>query len=156
MVGRRKWAPCGWLLLTLSCASSAPAPVTSSAPEVRLLDGRRVAWPTLLDSQGSTLVVFATLWCQICRRELPEVQAWARAHREPKRTVYVFSGGEMPGVVDQIRALKLDETALTVVVDADGHLADYYRVQSTPTLLMLTVEGRVLSTQHRFKSLDLD
>jgi thiol-disulfide isomerase/thioredoxin len=156
MVGFAKKALSTFLLLGLSCATVAHAPSVGSEPEVRLLDGSIVAWPSLLAAQGTTVVVFATLWCEICRRERPEVEAWARAHREPRRMVYVISGGELPGALEQIRALHLDDTALTVVVDADGRLADHYAVESTPTLLVLEAQGRVLSTQHRFKSLNLD
>jgi thiol-disulfide isomerase/thioredoxin len=144
------------LLVCVSCATTPHSPAVDSAPEVRLLDGTVVAWPSLLASQGNTLVVFATLWCEICRRERPEVQAWAQAHSEPKRTVYVFSGGTLPEVAEQIRALHLDTNALTVVVDVDGRLADHYAVHSTPTLFLLGAEGRVLSRRRRFESLDLN
>jgi thiol-disulfide isomerase/thioredoxin len=151
-----KMAMSALLLLGLSCATVAHTQPVGSDPEVRLLDGNVVSWPSLLAPQGTTLVVFATLWCDICRRERPEVEAWARAHRDPRRTVYVFSGGELPGMMEQIRALHLDDTALTVVVDADGRLADRYAVEGTPTLLVLGAQGRVLSAQRRFKALNLD
>jgi thiol-disulfide isomerase/thioredoxin len=134
-------------LLSLGCAT-VHASSAGPAPEVLLLDGTLAPWPSLLSSQGNTLVVFATLWCQICRRERPAVEAWARSHPE-QRTVYVFSGGELPKAAEDIRALHLD-AALTVVVDADGRLADHYAVQSTPTLLLLGAGGQLLSTQHRF------
>jgi thiol-disulfide isomerase/thioredoxin len=156
MVSLAKGALSTALLLGLSCATVVRTPSGGPEPEVRLLDGSVVSWPSLLAPQGPTLVVFATLWCDICRRERPQVEAWARAHREPRRTVYVFSGGELPAAVQQIRTLGLDSTALTVVVDADGRLADYYAVETTPTLLVLGAQGRVLATSHRFKSVDLD
>jgi thiol-disulfide isomerase/thioredoxin len=152
------------LLLETGCATAGPAPAgqdglaspTGAEPEVRLLDGSLARWSSLLAAQGETLVVFATLWCEICRRERPTVEAWARAHQGSQRSIYVFSGGELPTAVDQIRALHLDTTALTVVVDADGRLADHYAVEATPTLLLLGAQGRVLSVQHRFKALNLN
>lgn len=153
MVGSRT-ASLSLLLLGLSCATAHSQPAVPSQaetePEVRLLDGTRVPWSSLLESQGGTLVVFATLWCEVCRRERPAVEAWARAQHELRRTVYVFSGGELAKATDQIRALHLDTSALTVVVDADGRLADHYAVQTTPTLLWLGTQGQVLSTHHRF------
>jgi len=153
MVGLRK-AFGALILLSLSCATAhlQPAPAETE-PEVRLLDGNSVRWSSLLGSEGGTLVVFATLWCEICRRERPKVEAWARAHQPSRRTVYVFSGGELPQAIDQIRALQLDTSALTVVVDAEGRLADHYAVQTTPTLLLLGAQGQVLSTQHRFDAI---
>jgi len=156
MVAPAKRAVSGLLLLGLSCASVPPAPPAAAAPEVRLLDDRVVPFPSLLAAQGNTLVVFATPWCEICRQERPDVEAWARSHCDPKRTVYVFSGGQLPGVTEEIRALKLDTNALTVVVDADGRLADYYAVQATPTLFVIGAQGRVLSSRRRFSSSDLD
>lgn len=142
------------LCLAASCAGAPVAP-GSPAPEVLLLDGSRVPWPSLLGPRDATLVVFATLWCEVCRRERPAVTAWARAHQGSHRTVYVFSGSELPGAVEQIRALHLDP-ALTVVVDSDGRLADRYAVQSTPTLLVIGADGRVLATAHRFEAVHLE
>jgi thiol-disulfide isomerase/thioredoxin len=130
-------------------ASSIDAPLT-----VQLLDGSTLAWPSLLASQDTTLVVFATLWCEICRKERPAVEAWARVHRSA-RTVYVFSGSALPQVAALATARAVDTAALTVIVDADGKLADRYAVQATPTLLLLGSDGRVLATQHRFAALDL-
>jgi thiol-disulfide isomerase/thioredoxin len=136
-------------LLSLGCAT-VPVSTARPAPQVLLLDGTTVSWPSVLAPKGTTLVVFATLWCQICRRERPAVEAWARAHRLSQPTVYVFSGGELPKAIEDILALQLDTSALTVVVDADGRLADRYAVQSTPTFLVIGAGGRVLSTHHRF------
>ncbi|HUB08904.1 MAG TPA: TlpA disulfide reductase family protein [Myxococcales bacterium] len=136
-----------WLALGLGCASVRLAPA-GAPPDVRLLGGRVVPWASLLAPQGTTLVVFATLWCEICRRERPAVQAWARAH--PHRTVYVFSGGEPAQAAQEIRGLHLDPSALTVVVDADGRLADHFGVEATPTLLLLDPSGHVIATSHRF------
>jgi thiol-disulfide isomerase/thioredoxin len=156
MVGSVKNALSALLLLGLSCATTTPRQSPDPAPAVLLVDGSTVSWQSLLGPQDSTLVVFATTWCEICRQERPKVEAWARAHRPPKRTVYVFSGGELPGVMEQVRAFQLDNSALTVVVDADGRLADHYSVQFTPTLLVLGAEGRVLTTCHRFSEVHLD
>ncbi len=152
MVSLRKTTLVALALLGLGCATVQLSSSTPE-PEVRLLDGTTASWPSLLDPQGHTLVVFATLWCDICRRERPAVEAWARTHPS-RRTLYVFSGGELPKTVEQIRALHLD-AALTVIVDADGRLADRYAVQSTPTLLLVGAQGRVLSTRHRFDPRDL-
>jgi hypothetical protein len=100
MVGRAKRAPSAWLLLSLlslGCATTHSMPPPVSELKVRLLDGQVVSWPSLWAPDGTTVVVFATVWCEICRHERPEVEAWARAHREPKRTVYVFSGVSCQG-----------------------------------------------------------
>ncbi len=156
MVGPRQKALGALLVIGLGCASVGHQPSTTAVPDVRLLDGSVVSWSSLLVTQGDTVVVFATPWCEICRRERPEVEAWAKAHPDPKRTVYVFSGGELPGVAEQIRALHMDDTGLTIVLDPDGKLADHYAVQSTPTVFVLGPEGHVLSTQHRFKAIKLD
>jgi thiol-disulfide isomerase/thioredoxin len=160
MVALRKTSSVALVLLSLGCATTPPVHghgcLGRPEPEVHLPDGTTVPWPSLLAPQGTTVVVFATLWCEICRRERPAVEAWARAHQPSLRTVYVFSGGELPKAIEQIQALHLDTAALTIVVDADGQLADRYGIQSTPTLLVLGAQGQVLSTVHRFASLGLD
>jgi thiol-disulfide isomerase/thioredoxin len=142
-------------LFSAGCAGNTQVAPAGSDLQVSLVDGTTASWSSLVAAQGRTVVVFATLWCEICRRERPAVEAWARDHRSDQRTIYVFSGGELPDATQQIKKLGLDPSAFTVVVDADGRLADHYGVESTPTLLVLGAQGRVLSTAHRFEQLDL-
>jgi thiol-disulfide isomerase/thioredoxin len=137
------------------CATARSVSGSDRVDQVQLLDGPRVAWASALDPEKPTLVVFATLWCEVCRQERPAVQAWARAHQGQVRTLYVFSGGELPGVVAQIRAVGLDPSALTVVVDADGSLADRHGVEATPTLVLLGPGGGRLAVWHRIEAVQL-
>jgi thiol-disulfide isomerase/thioredoxin len=138
-------------------AGCAAAPIRDPGPrpgEVLLLDGSRVAWTSLLEREP-TLAVFATPWCEVCRAERPAVQAWARSHRDQVRTLYVFSGGELPGALEKARGLGLDPGALVVVVDSDGAIADRHGVQATPTLLLLGRGGEVRATHHRLAEVQL-
>lgn len=148
----------GLLLLAWALGGCAAAPrgaVASPEGEVLLADGSRSSWATLLQP-GPTLAVFATPWCEVCRAERPAVVAWAEAHRGRARTLYVFSGGELPGALAQARALGLHRPELLVVVDADGTLADRFGVQATPTLLVLDAGGAVRSTHHRIAEVRLE
>jgi thiol-disulfide isomerase/thioredoxin len=152
------WSPLtlAVLLLGSSCTATIQARPEASDLEVPLLDGTIAPWSSVVGDQGTTVVVFATLWCEICRRERPAVESWARSHKPSHRTVYVFSGGQLADATAQIQSLHLDTSSLTVVVDADGKLADHYGVESTPTLLVLGAQGQVLSTFHRFDALELN
>lgn len=89
----------------------------------------------------STLLVFMTLWCEVCRREQPEVLTWAASNAATTRVVYVVSGSVEPKVREMARARGLLGAGLEVVVDEVGSVADRYGVEGTPTLILLGEGG---------------
>ena len=135
MVSRRRLAilVCG--LMTVGC-SAAPKR-EPPAPKQARLGGDR---PTLL--------VFATVWCDVCRRERLDVERWARDH-PTHRVYYVLSGSSEPAVAEFVRAQGFDTEVLTVVSDPDGRIAERYRVVSTPTLLLYGAGGALTGRYHR-------
>jgi len=142
------------MTLVVGCA---PRPLRPPAPvELSLTrpDGTVVAWNALRASRRPALVVFATTWCEACRKERPALIRWAGDHHERLDTLYLFSGDDdgEGTLARQVRALHLDTTAVTVLLDERGEVADAFKVTATPTLVMLDGEGRVTSTHHRLET----
>jgi thiol-disulfide isomerase/thioredoxin len=134
-------------------ARAATAPLDGTS--VVLLDGRGVGWEELLAARDTTLAVFATTWCEVCRREQPAVEAWARAHAAVT-VVYVFSGDDLPTVLAVAARRQLGAGAVTVVVDADGRVADRYGITVTPTLLVLDRAGAEHAVHHRLEEVRVE
>jgi cytochrome c biogenesis protein CcmG, thiol:disulfide interchange protein DsbE len=142
------------LTLVAGCAQRPlrPPPLV----ELRLTrpDGAVVTWNALRASKRPALIAFATTWCEACRKERPALVRWARDHHERLDTLYLFSGDDdgEGALARQVRALQLDTSALTVLLDERGEVADAFKVTATPTLVMLDAEGRVTSTHHRLET----
>lgn len=116
-----------------ACATPAPAPRAGPEAPLELLDPPARPLSALLGAGGPTLVVFATVWCEPCKREWPEVRAWVEAD-PARRVVYVVSGSDRARVEALAAERGLRRERVTVVVDEDGGLARAYDVHATPTL----------------------
>ncbi|MBK8482750.1 MAG: FAD:protein FMN transferase [Proteobacteria bacterium] len=140
--------------LSLSPPASARGPASDDGgnPSVTVLGRGAVRWRSLLAADRTTLLVFATTWCAACRREQPQVLRWARAQADAVRTLYIYSGSSAAEVRRKLREHQLptDARALPILVDAEGSVAARYAIRSTPTLLHLRADGRLLG---RYRSL---
>ena len=94
----------------------------------------------LMDGRPTLLVVWAT-WCQPCRKELPEIQQFARANPGIK-VVTVNLGDDRESVTAFLDELNVD---LATVIDTEGRLTSATKVASVPSLAMLAATGEVLS-----------
>jgi len=103
--------------------------------QATLLGGARSSWKALLHPRGTTLVVFATLWCEACKREQPEVLRWANEHPDGG-VLYVISGSAAAQVEAFVTERALAAPNLKVVVDEDGHVAEAFDVSATPSLFL--------------------
>ncbi|MCA9515239.1 MAG: FAD:protein FMN transferase [Myxococcales bacterium] len=137
------------------CASAPAVPESgetgASLPAARL-DGAAFDLAQELRAQRSSLLVFATPWCAVCKGDEPRVAAWARSNVARTRTYLVMSGAGAAEARRTIEAWGVDTAAIEVVVDETGAVADRFAVQSTPTLVALEV-GERKGTWHRIAEL---
>ncbi len=94
----------------------------------------------LMDGRPTLLVVWAT-WCQPCRKELPEIQQFARAN-PGIRVVTVNLGDERESVTAFLDEFNVD---LATVIDTEGRLTSATKVASVPSLAMLAATGEVVA-----------
>lgn len=93
-----------------------------------------------MDGRPTLLVVWAT-WCQPCRKELPEIQQFARAN-PGIRVVTVNLGDDRESVTTFLDELNVD---LATVIDTEGRLTSATKVASVPSLAMLAATGEVVA-----------
>lgn len=130
------------LALALGCAA-VPAPPSGTAPApftgtVERLDEAAAPLDQLL-AAPLTVLAFATVWCEACETEWPELVAWAT--REDATVVYVMSGSGEDDVASAMARREGRPSKLHVVVDESGAVADHYGVQATPTLFLKRATG---------------
>lgn len=93
-----------------------------------------------MDGRPTLLVVWAT-WCEPCRRELPEIQAFARANLDVK-VVTVNLGDDRDSVAEFLDEVNVD---LATVIDTQGRLTSATKVATVPSLAMLSTVGEVVA-----------
>jgi cytochrome c biogenesis protein CcmG/thiol:disulfide interchange protein DsbE len=93
-----------------------------------------------MDGRPTLLVVWAT-WCEPCRRELPEIQSFARSNPGIK-VVTVNLGDDVDSVATFLDEVDVD---LTTVIDTEGRLTSATEVATVPSLAMLSTVGDVVA-----------
>lgn len=142
----------GWVLLAsaglAACASAPPAEhATATTGPALTVDTLGAAL-----ANKTTLVVFMTAWCEMCRHEAPALVAWAQRHRAdvpPIGVLVLMSGSPATEVPRLVRERQLE--GLPVYADSDGAIADHFRVAQTPTLFLF--EGSLERSGRAFHSL---
>lgn len=92
-----------------------------------------------MDGRPTLLVVWAT-WCEPCRRELPQIQQFARAN-PGVRVVTVNLGDKRDSVNEFLDGIDVE---LTTLIDSEGRLTSATKVATVPSLAMLSSSGEVV------------
>jgi thiamine biosynthesis lipoprotein len=140
------------LAAAVGCATPPAPPAPHTPARAVLLDGAQAGWQALLHPTGTTLVVFATLWCEACKREQPEVRRWAAEHPEGG-VLYVISGSPADRVRAFVAERDLGAPNLQVVVDEDGQVAEAFAVSATPSLFLCQRNASCTGPQHAMDAL---
>jgi len=95
----------------------------------------------LADLRGHpVLLVFWASWCGPCAAEVPALNALQGQVGDGARILAVNAREEPATVEAAVRGLGI---RYPVALDRDGRIAEAYRVQILPTLLVLDAAGRV-------------
>ncbi|MGE0431659.1 MAG: FAD:protein FMN transferase [Planctomycetota bacterium] len=122
-------------------ATNEAPPGSTGAPRWLALDGTEHDWSPRRTDGRTSLLVFSTTWCDECRREQPELEAWSLTHADDEQLMMVVSGSGTKDVARMIAERQLDARAMDIVVDPTGSLAAHYNVRATPTLIRLKADG---------------
>ena len=118
-------------------------------------EGESLRWDALVREKPFTLLVFATPWCQACRREQPEVLKWAGREADRVKTLYIYSGADQGRAAELVRERRLTHPNLVVLADGEGELADAYGIEVTPTLVLLDQTAKQLAVKRHLRELPL-
>ncbi len=110
------------------------------------VDGSRVTRDLL---PGGTVVAFLSPDCNGCREQLPELVSWA-AGQDRSRVLAVVDGrsGDPAHIVTA-----LSPVASVILEDADGPVADAFKVTAFPSFFQVSEGGKVLARAPRVSRL---
>jgi thiol-disulfide isomerase/thioredoxin len=120
------------------------APLAGAAPPLALedLDGRLVSLDNL---RGQVvLLYFWATWCPYCERELPAAIAELelKLASKPLRVLAVDIAEPRDKVAAFVRGRRLGSR---VLLDLDGSVAEAYRVNATPTVVLIGRDGQLVA-----------
>ena len=129
--------------LVVACALVACAGTSASAwpdVEVQLPSGERTQ-SNALRGESMTVVSLWSIWCEPCRRELPQLQQYASDH--PAVTVVALNLGDTPEAVTAYAA----ELGLTlpIAIDDEARISSAIGVSSVPATVVINAEGDVVA-----------
>ena len=128
----------GWQIAKHSREERKPVPPVTLA----YLDGSK---PTLADYRGKVVLgVFWSVSCEICAKEVPQLNA---LYENNKQKNFVVIGFDMP--YDRpdwtVKFIKNQSIKYPVSLDLDGAIARAFGgVQATPTTVLIDKKGRVV------------
>ena len=141
------------VLLTSGCGSFSGSS-QSNAPASSQASAQKNQAPgfTLKDTAGTShsvqpgdgnvyVINFWATWCPPCRSEMPEMNTFARKHKEKVRFYAVNLQEEGAQVQD---FLKNNGYTMPVLLDRDGKAATLYKVRVIPTTVILDEKGNIL------------
>ena len=122
------------------------APLLSNSVEQRLSG--------LIKKDHVNVLIFWSVNCQHCRRELPIINAWLRQNQEGLNVITAA------GIADDVTKTRtkefcdINKFVFPTLVDHDLRISNLYQITSTPTILFISPDGVVdsvlLSTSDDF------
>ena len=116
------------------------------AAMLEMLDGQRVALASLVGQRPVYLKFWAT-WCKPCREQMPHLEAAYKKYGD-RMAVFAVDLG-LNDAVETVRAFRSEHAlSVPVAVDADGSLAEQFRVVVTPQHVLIDRSGVIRYVGH--------
>ena len=140
----RRWMGLLFVLVVYLPATAASL-VGKDAPEFSLLSltGPKVTL-SKLRQQGQVLLVFWTTECVYCLSHIPDLNKMQAQHSNRLTVTAINIGGEVSREVRDY--VKRNQVSYLVLADRANNVdvSDAYQVKGTPTMVLISKEGKVL------------
>ncbi|MDD4956400.1 MAG: TlpA disulfide reductase family protein [Candidatus Omnitrophica bacterium] len=137
------------VLLFCSCARAGNEPVSPAGKgadfSLKALNGSEVRLSDKLGPGKKAVLVFFATWCPPCQREVPYVND-LNTRKGADIAVLGVNIQESPAKVSSFAESK--KINYTVLLDADGEVANSYGVRSIPTIIALDGDMNILYEGH--------
>ena len=123
-------------------AGVAQLPVGRQAPDFELstLSGQKLSLTALRSSGKPLLLVFANPDCAPCDAVMPRIARWQREHVDHVQIAVITRGS-----VQANRAKAEQQGVGTVLVQKEREVTDAYYVDSVPSAILVSPDGRIAS-----------
>jgi thiol-disulfide isomerase/thioredoxin len=127
-----------------SLPSGLPSGLLAPGIELPDIDGNPISLDALCDRGLPIVLVFMSRDCGPCLRLMPDLGRWHAALADRLTFAVVANGTREP----RLLAAQVRSAGNFVVLVQEGQeVADMYRVRSTPTAVIVAVDGRIASAQ---------
>lgn len=117
-------------------------PIGAVAPEFELpdLNGKKLNLKDLLKPKKTTAFFFVSPSCNPCGALLPEIEQWQANFKDKVNFVFI-SSGEAKENADKFAGTTLKQ----IILQKDREVAELYQSKWTPTVVLVTPDGRIAS-----------
>jgi peroxiredoxin len=137
------------------CKSNAPSKQeTTAAPDFSLYDIQGKIFKLSSQRGNPVVMFFGTTWCPACRSEMPIYKdLYEKYAGRGLKFLYIDINESTERVA---RFAKLNSFPYLVLVDADGSVANDYKIIGVPTVILVDEKGNMIGVSHRVSDLPMD
>ncbi|MCU0652516.1 MAG: TlpA family protein disulfide reductase [Candidatus Omnitrophica bacterium] len=119
------------------------------APDLRLHSLRSDA-VSLGSFKGkkAVLMMFWTTWCPYCREQLMSLNDSYKQFSDQGMEVLAINVGESAEKVEKF--VKLRNLSLSMILDSDSSVANYFELMGVPTYVFIDINGYVVTKDNYF------
>lgn len=118
----------------------------SQAPPFELVTSAGDALSNATLSDRPTLLIFWAPWCNVCRKELPEIANFYRQDKPEQLRVISIGFADLRSNVDAFVKARPEVFVFPTAYDEDRWVAQAFKVRATPTYVVLDQQGRIAVT----------
>jgi thiol-disulfide isomerase/thioredoxin len=123
-------------------AGAASTGVKAPAFDVVTLAGERYTHATM--EGHPTLLVFWAPWCKVCQRELPALGEYSEREKPAQLRVLSIGFADTRERVESFVKAREATVTFPTAYDEDNRMARDYRINATPTFVLVDAQGQVV------------
>lgn len=147
MYGKIVWFVTMLILFGSTIGSAAPAP-RSAAPSFEIVTFSGEAYNNGSLKGHPTLLVFWAPWCNVCQRELPLLSDYSKTEKPPQLKIISIGFADTRAHVEIFVKSRAATFIFPTAYDDDRWLAQAFKINATPTYVLLDDQGLIVLT-HR-------